>query len=257
MKRKNSADEEEKSTKKRAVSINLPEHGIEIITKILKISDVESILNNVNKAVKKCKPEDLGDVRGDRIDVPLSLHKFYEPLKILLNPQKELVQILKNHLGENASLVEFAAMVANPGSVSQPPHVDSSKIEKPVNSEPPHILTTFVALQDISADMGPLEVWPKTHLQWVPESEDVNTTENSILMTVNSGSCYVMDSRVVHRGLKNNSSIPRVLLYFSFQRKKSQNLYSGSTYTIRSDYINKFTLEKLHEMLQVNETVEN
>jgi ectoine hydroxylase-related dioxygenase (phytanoyl-CoA dioxygenase family) len=259
MKRRQHDEDGKKSTKKRCVALNLKTHGIEVIRGTLETKTCQDALVKIKKAVKRSRPEDLGDVHGDRIDVPLSLHYFYDCVRTLLNPQKQLAHLLKNELGGDALLVEFAAMIASPeSSVDQPPHIDSSKIDRPTTSEPPHMLTVFVALQDVSDDMGPLEFWPGTHLEWnPPESKDVNTTGNSTLMTVNAGNSYVLDSRAVHRGLANVSSTPRTLLYFTFQRPSSQKFYSGSTYTIRSDYLNKFTLTKLQEILQVEKNISN
>jgi len=153
-------------------------------------------------------------------------------------------EFYRNILGSDAWLVELSAIIALPGAREQRLHTDIPWAERP------GLFTTFVALQSVTAEMGPTHVFPGTHTAAahrdcvrisqvnrdmgldgsVEESTVVYdgfgnvTTPHPVtplpepeLLIAPAGGSYVIDTRVAHFGGSNRSEYPRALLCFGFQ----------------------------------------
>jgi ectoine hydroxylase-related dioxygenase (phytanoyl-CoA dioxygenase family) len=129
--------------------------------------------------------------------------------------------------GENARLCEFAALVSDPGSKRQPVHPDTNYRRDRC------VVTSFVALQDVEADMGPTVFIPGSHV----------AAPNRVA-TLRTGDASMFDSRLLHCGGGNASSKRRVLFYFSFEVNGSENPNSGVS-SIRDELRGKYTLADL------------
>ena len=148
--------------------------------------------------------------------------------------------------------------MSDPGSQRQVAHPDTPWQEEPV------LYTCFVALQDITPDMGPTTWLPKTHTQEMHQRfQDETTTSSSgqkspkdqllstapsVLGTLSKGSCAIFDSRLLHCGGANQSETSRALMYCSFQNPK---VVPGNPGSIRSNLIGKWTLQSLSEELEL------
>lgn len=253
--------------------LSLEVDGVTVLRNLLDFDCCQFTRRVLEKAISRASPEDFSPVYSGRLDLPLSLHSMIKPLQKLLCPQ--LVSIVSNHLGMNASMVEFGAMVANPNAPDQPAHVDSASVTRPPAGEKPHMLTTFVSLQNILPNMGALEVWRGTQIYWTEwELSNGQSRENAQLasgnvgakgdleteaikksggppvkMLVQTGDAYIIDSRLLHRGSANTSSNPRFLFYITFMAKNPDGRYCGTTATLRTDYENKYTLRDLVSIL--------
>eukprot|EP01060_Flectonema_neradi_P011983 TRINITY_DN18903_c0_g1_i1.p1 TRINITY_DN18903_c0_g1~~TRINITY_DN18903_c0_g1_i1.p1 ORF type:complete len:1083 (+),score=215.15 TRINITY_DN18903_c0_g1_i1:121-3369(+) len=177
-------------------------------------------------------------------------------------------EFLKNQLGTKARLVELSCLLSHPGAKGQPPHSDSTSRSLDACSAA-HLISVFVPLVNVTDDMGPLEVWPRTHsvVQLLPnslsllrsatvptggfreyfsEAEEQNSQQqdsqqqqcplsnisiNSIRATVSKGHAVCMDSRLYHRGSANNSNTTRPVFYFTFASEEGE-LPEGSTYSL-------------------------
>ena len=191
--------------------------------------------------------EMFGDVycKKNRWDMKLP---FKAPVERALREcVKALGEVLREACGVDATLVELAALVSDPGSMRQPIHPDT------VYTQDPTVYTCFVALQDVTRDMGPTMFIPGTnnaqaHVEFV-EGPGINKVGPVLermneIGVISRGDATLFDSRTLHCGTENESDKRRVLFYFSFQLAGSDNP-NTMTSTIRSELRNKFTLAGL------------
>jgi ectoine hydroxylase-related dioxygenase (phytanoyl-CoA dioxygenase family) len=145
-------------------------------------------------------------------------------------------------------LYEIAAVITDNGSHRQMIHPDL-----PFQQECP-LYVAFVALQDVTADMGPTTFLRGTQTKdynlVVDVDDDFLKGADVVVSTLNAGDAVVFDARILHCGNANESSQSRALLNFSFKRPDSGHLgYEGS---IRKGYVDKTSLG---ELLQVADSL--
>lgn len=161
-------------------------------------------------------------------------------------------------LGKGAVLQELSTLISDPGSQRQVVHPDTPCMA----GEGPVLYTCFIALQDITLDMG-ATVWlpgthtPDSHKKFRDSESPVGggestkdkllRTQPSALGTLTKGSCAIFDSRCLHCGGANRSADSRALFYFSF--KNSKIGYAGNPPSIRKELINQLTLQDLESDL--------
>lgn len=158
---------------------------------------------------------------------------------------QELGPLLRALLGQRPQLAEGpCAVTAHPGALRQQVHQDvdttvdllfhysSGQGEEAVGQ----IVTVFLALQDITEEMGPTELFPGSHCFEVAESvakrrrlmgKDASHEEwrrgydqvfgwKPHLAILEIGDAMVMDTRVFHCGGANCSEVSRVLFHCSW-----------------------------------------
>ena len=150
------------------------------------------------------------------------LHEILVASNLLTNT---LISTLGVEGGEDVTLYELSALISEPGSARQPVHPDN-----PYQEHPP-LLTTFIALQDITAEMGPTTFIPKSntakvHARYddVPRGRDGLLRESpSVVALLNAGDASLFDSRSLHCGGANSATDgdTRVLLYMSFRNPRA------------------------------------
>ena len=192
------------------------------------------------------------------------------PLKGWPGLQRALHEMLaaSNHLlsstlvaalgGDDGTLYELAALISEPGSARQPVHPDN-----PYQDHPP-LLTTFVALQDISAEMGPTTFVPGSHTAAIhARYDDVLTGEGrdallgecpSAVALLRAGDAALFDSRCLHCGGANSATDgdgdgdgTRVILYVSFRNPRATEPI-GNVGSMRED-IPRMDLAELRSKL--------
>ena len=148
--------------------------------------------------------------------------------------------------GDGAILHELSCLMSDPGSQRQVIHPDTPHVD----GRGPALYTCFVALQDVTVEMGPTTWLPRTHNRESHErfkdsssgggggggdslKDDLIKTQPAVLGLLSKGSCVVFDSRVLHCGTANLSSKSRALFYFSF--KDPQVGYPGNPASIRQE----------------------
>lgn len=147
--------------------------------------------------------------------------------------------------GEDAVLHEFSCLMSDPGSQRQVIHPDTPYID----GKGPVLYTCFIALQDVTLDMGPTVWLPRTHCKeahdefqdnFAPEDGESKKDalirkQPAVLGTLTKGSCGIFDSRLLHCGTANRSvdGISRALFYFSF--KNPSVGYPGNPASIRAE----------------------
>ena len=154
---------------------------------------------------------------GNKI-LQLALHE------ILVSSNK-LSSMLTNAMGsDDATLYELAALISEPGSPRQPVHPDN-----PYQEHSP-LYTVFIALQDITHEMGPTIFLPKTntaisHDQYnnISQRDAFLEESPSVSALLNTGDASLFDSRTMHCGGTNDEldGDTRVLLYMSFRNPRA------------------------------------
>jgi ectoine hydroxylase-related dioxygenase (phytanoyl-CoA dioxygenase family) len=197
---------------------------------------VSSLRDRSNEAIKN------GDaIHSDRfanvllhtnrcdLKIPLGPSQVQETLRSILlkSPVRNVFETL---LGPNATLYELSCLISDPGSQRQNVHPDHPCL----HNDHPLVVTCFVALQDITLDMGPTIWLPKTHCVTAherfqsirvecmldsPESpkDRLLRTTPCVVGILPKGSCVLFDSRLLHCGGANSSNSSRALLYVSFK----------------------------------------
>jgi hypothetical protein len=120
---------------------------------------------------------------------------------------------------------EFSALISDPGSACQPIHPDSTF------TETAQLFTCFIALQDITQEMGPTTFLPRTHTKICHESQQATDASRYEFLAsceyrqslLGRGDVAIMDSRTMHYGGANISdghgftNEQRVLMYFTIR----------------------------------------
>ena len=135
----------------------------------------------------------------------------YDPFlfsDIVVNPYA--VQIAKDMLGAGLYCSFYNGNTNTPGSVFQPLHGDGIHLWG--EQEVPHPATQLivnVTPQDASGENGATQIWPGSHLDMRPVTEETETDRRSfappIQAVTRKGDILVRDSRLWHRGVPNPS----------------------------------------------------
>lgn len=166
---------------------------------------------------------------------------------------------LENLLGKNAVLYEFSCLISDPGSDRQTIHPDTPF----VGDSDAVLYTCFMALQDVTLEMGPTCWLPGTHTQDAHDrfkdetspGENMDSPKDALLRSrpvalgaLSKGACGIYDSRLLHAGTANRSDSPRAIFYFSFKNPKIG--YPGNPSSMRPELAGKLTLSKLQKELE-------
>jgi len=174
--------------------------------------------------------------------------------------QSPVGETIASILGKDAVLYEFSCLISSPGSQRQVMHPDTPCAPSGSNDDPV-LYTCFVALQDITMDMGPTTWLPGTHTLEAHDIFGNEATKDELLQKgpavlglLPKGCCAIFDSRVLHAGTANKG-IPsddndklRAVFYCSFRNPKVPN--AGNPGSIRPNLINKWDLQSLDKELK-------
>lgn len=167
-------------------------------------------------------------LKKERCDLLLPLkgnHGLQKALHEILVSSNVLFNVLSSAVGgDDATLYELAALISQPGSPRQPVHPDN-----PYQEQSP-LFTVFIALQDVTDEMGPTVFLPRTqtataHTAYndIPKRNDFLESSPSVSALLNAGDASLFDSRTMHCGGANDKSEgdTRVLLYMSFRNPRA------------------------------------
>ena len=147
-----------------------------------------------------------------------------------------LGSIISAIFGNDAILHEFSCLMSDVGSQRQVIHPDTPFVD----GKGPVLYTCFIALQDVTLDMGPTTWLPRTHTKEMHgafqdpyHKDELMKTQPAVLGLLPKGSCGIFDSRLLHCGMANKSikGESRALFYFSF--KNPEVGYTGNPASIR------------------------
>ena len=158
-----------------------------------------------------------------RHDLPLCLEGA--PQEAFLEALSKVGSLLSDELGMDAELVEFSSMTSRPGAPRQKVHSDTQHYENSAE-----MYSIFIATEDTSESMGPLNYWPGTHTEkWTGRLN----MDNRCQMIGEAGDAVIMNSRLLHCGGANSSFRRRPVFYFTFLGKGNKPV--GSTFSLVED----------------------
>ena len=218
----------------------------------------------------------------DIVNTPKNRHsikiKMTEDIFLLLNSvlygDDRRKCFYENLYGKSSVLVELSLLLTFPGAPAQALHSDISyqALESQFdNHNLPGLSSTFVALQDVHQNMGPTIIIPNTHTKEYHSSIKIDMESYSVdgtiekisnidddsvekktfseeelndaAITSNVGDVYTMDARAIHCGGANNSTKPRALICFAFQREDEDTndikRATGFTYHINDEVLQR------------------
>ena len=113
----------------------------------------------------------------------------------------------------------YSFLMSTTGAAEQMWHVDGGHLESSNGGYyPTHCFNVFIPLVDVTEDLGPTEVVPKSHRKRhtakVNQGMKPSTTPFSPTLTV--GDAFLFDFRTLHRGLSNKSLTNRPILVLTF-----------------------------------------
>ncbi len=105
----------------------------------------------------------------------------------------------------------YTAIISLPKSEDQHIHSDGSGLfGSPIDKLlPTHALILGIPLVDLNEINGTTEIWLGSHMK------DINS-ENSHKPYLKKGDCYLMDYRLFHRGMANNSKQKRAIIFIRY-----------------------------------------
>lgn len=150
----------------------------------------------------------LSVIRYDMVIPEFDTTKF-----AFLNSQATWMPTVKAILGDDCDCIYKGVMLSLPGSFPQPWHQDGPHLSEKKHLSA-HCLNVFVPLVDLTTANGPTEFVPTTQVLG-----KFDAPENPVAVCASAGDVVLMDYRIKHRGLGNNSSEPRPLLYITYAKK--------------------------------------
>jgi ectoine hydroxylase-related dioxygenase (phytanoyl-CoA dioxygenase family) len=132
-----------------------------------------------------------------------------------------VLDIVERALGKDAVMQVVSSDTPLPGSDYQGVHTDIGQLFPELDIPVPfYALGLSVPLIDVTAENGPMELWPGTHLV---RSEGVDIERaaagrRSVSPLSQAGTVMLRDYRVWHRGTPNRSDRPRPRFGFAFVR---------------------------------------
>lgn len=166
-----------------------------------------------------------------RFDMELS--QFDTPeYSFLTDPRKApWMPIVKQILGDDATLVHKGCFMSLPGSETQVYHQDGVHLNKKTH-KPCYAINVFVPLVDYDMTNGPTEFCLGTHYL---ECENF-VKENVYTPCVTAGTPVIFDYRLGHRGLRNYSQAVRPVVYLTYSSVASGKEFRDSVNFSRKRY---------------------
>mmetsp|Transcript_24531 Transcript_24531/g.35168 ORF Transcript_24531/g.35168 Transcript_24531/m.35168 type:complete len:332 (-) Transcript_24531:414-1409(-) len=225
---------------KEGYSSILHENGVVRINNVMPLSSAQALYSwtcEEKIASEKAIAEGIIDSRSrftnallkkNRWDLLLPLEDSAVVMKGLydtLVANELLSSIITSRFGTSAELYELGALISDPGSDRQVIHPDipfTMQADDAPDTVP--IITCFIALQDIDADMGATVFLPKTntaeHHRLLKDPflrDDMLQSLPNKLSTLGVGDCSIFDGRLLHAGGANETDKRRILFYFTFR----------------------------------------
>jgi len=134
--------------------------------------------------------------------------------EVLASPK--LTAICDELLGSDFILGSLTTVVSLPGAQAQRWHCDNNALfpDAPEMETPPFSIAAILPLIELTSEIGATQVQPRSHR----ETQSAHNPMPYAIPDPKPGDCYVMDSRLMHRGLPNRSTVKRPILSLVYQR---------------------------------------
>ena len=162
-------------------------------------------------------------VGDQRYMISVKIKGVFNTPRLYANPI--LMPILQNLLGR-CVISSFGSVVAFPGAEDQAIHFDHPPLfesEAECSQLPPYAITVVIPLVDIDYETGSTGIWEGTHKsknarQLLQQLSENPTWEGSAQPLPRVGDVYLMDYRVIHGGMANQSQTIRPIFYSVYSR---------------------------------------
>lgn len=136
-----------------------------------------------------------------------------------------LLKPVRHVLGPDCYIANYMGHTVLPGADAQPVHADWGPLWADLGvHHPPFLLAFNLALQDLDASTGAIEVWPGTHrpqdafepgrLTVSPSAvAERSRTDPSVRVTMVTGDLLLRDVRTWHRGSTNPAGTARPIVF--------------------------------------------
>ena len=209
----------------------LEEHGVVLVKRAVPVELIARCSEAVESRFAACQTALAG--KGVRLQDPFAFKEIAHRSKLRYDMQlagdcpQELIDsppwqpMLKKVFGQPMALFQ-GAVIANPGAAPQQPHMDGSHLFQATHGyeqvqAPMHCLNVFLPLVDVTAENGPTEFWPGSHVLANARKAYAGQMPSVALAGARTDA-IVFDYRVVHRGMANAGEAARPVLYLTFCR---------------------------------------
>lgn len=190
-----------------------------------------------------------------RVMITVDVAEPFDNPDLFANPT--IMQLLQQLLGPQFSLMSFGAVVAFSDADAQPVHLDHPPLfgESRFATElPPYAVTVVVPLINLDAQIGSTAIWEGSHKsqnvrEQLKELTEHPTLDDAVFPTAKLGDAYLMDYRVMHGGMANDSDQPRPILYVVYSRpwfRDCVNFNNQPAVSITKATIKKLPVEVQH-----------
>ncbi|MGB7342802.1 MAG: phytanoyl-CoA dioxygenase family protein [Pirellulaceae bacterium] len=143
-----------------------------------------------------------------------------------LYANSRLMPVLTRLLGRHFIISSFGSVIAFPGAAAQSVHFDYPPLyedEATCATLPPHAITMVVPLVDLSLKNGSTAMWLGSHKsisarQQLQDLAESGSMAGSVFADARMGDAYLMDFRLIHAGMPNQSEIARPVMYIVYSR---------------------------------------
>jgi len=181
----------------------------------------------------------------------------------LIGEGSTLGPLLTEIVSDDGMLQEIACLISEPGSQQQPLHPDTPY------STVPSLYACFIALQDVTLEMGPTVYLPGTHtaechaefyggdltkgrdvtgLRTPPIPEDFLQSRKVTLGLLKAGDCAIYNQQVLHCGSANESKDSVRRQFYISMRNAAVKVKARAS--IRPSFRNKLSLGEIREELK-------
>ncbi|WP_160314550.1 phytanoyl-CoA dioxygenase family protein [Candidatus Rhodobacter oscarellae] len=155
-----------------------------------------------------------------------------------------LVTLMRELLGADCILGSATSVMSLDGSDAQQWHRDNDVLfpEMPSLEVPSYSIAVLLPLVPLNKQNGSTEMVLGSHRTGATEPEIQSRT----FPDTKIGDCYLMDCRLLHRGMANNSATARPVISLVYQKpwyRDYQNFNLQSALNISADTLSKFPVE--------------
>ena len=193
----------------------IPTHLLDMLFERMMV-DLDTLLNSSDRVL----PVNFVSGHLQQDAPPFAPYIFPE---LVANPL--VVQVTQSILGLGVKNTYFSGNTNLPGSGIQPVHTDGQQLwVKQQSAHPPAALIINVPPVKVTEENGSIELWPGSHREMVitPESSSIKINKSDldrrekiappIRANTEKGDVLIRDDRLWHRGLPNNSDLPRPMI---------------------------------------------
>ncbi|MGB1311638.1 MAG: phytanoyl-CoA dioxygenase family protein [Leucothrix sp.] len=195
------------------------EHGAVLLENSLSRELIEAcrhyIFQQHQEAFRVRRPKESLRVGNKRFMITLPLEGPVNQPEVYAPPI--IMRIMKQLLGNKFILGSMVVVTSLPGAKNQSRHRDHHALFPENNvSPPPFAVSVMIPLIDMNEEVGATRIYKGTHLQ---PTDIANKMPHQDPPSVPVGSCFLMDYRIQHKGMANQSKDKiRPVMTLIFQR---------------------------------------